>query len=115
MAPLAPRDPLSPRVQSTGSSSSKNRKRSSSSHNSNSTTSPSKKAKENQELIHLKTEVAFDLKEGRDTVDKRLFGEDDDDDGVDEVQFLGGSENADGNIMSSLIPRFANRPFEIPF
>ena len=107
ITPLAPRDSQSPRDRTTGSS--KTRKRvASSSHNNNNvsrtSSAPTKKAKENTEVIHLKTEIAFDstvVVGGHD--DGGLFGRDDE--GIEEVQLIGACENTNGNILPSSVQR----------
>ena len=68
-------------------------------------------------MIHLKTEIAFDIPEDPQVLDDSnnvvhadgsngdLFGRDDE--GIEEVQLLGGvSENADGNLLGSLVDRY---------
>jgi len=91
VSPLTPRDPQSARVPSQ-STTIKSRKRSSTQ---NGASSPSKRAKENKEIVNLKTEIAFDANDG-----VGLFGADED--GVDEVhvQLIPGPNDASGGLLS---------------
>lgn len=92
VSPLTPRDPQSPRVHS-HEPVTKSRKRLSAQ---NVNSAPSKKAKENKELVNLKTEIAFDAAGDSDGVG--LFGGDEE--GVDEVrvQLIPGPNNAGENV-----------------